>query len=268
MMLVLAVRSDAERVYLAALGHFTPDDVAEAFAAARGLASPTQLRAALKKDGRDLLAQFRRLAPERRPIAIQRWSVRRVVLTAALLAGFGIAAYAGANQLVPVQDLPVYTAPECGTSAALLLAAQAVPTATKLPCIAAFPSGWSFGLARIHSGEAIVWLNSDRGGSHAVEIRLASTCPDAGGTEVPSEQVGARRFERPSSVGPELSGDRFYLFDGGCVRYRYAFDADAPSALLLDVDETLELQPRAGLVAYVGRHDDQALCGAGASCAG
>ena len=44
MMLVLAVRTDAERVYARALRYFTPDEIAEAFAAARGVASPTQLR--------------------------------------------------------------------------------------------------------------------------------------------------------------------------------------------------------------------------------
>jgi membrane-associated phospholipid phosphatase/tRNA A-37 threonylcarbamoyl transferase component Bud32 len=85
MMLVLAVRSDAERVYAHARQLFTDDEIAEAFAAARGVASPTQLRTVLKSDGRDLVAQFRAMTPERPPIAIQRWSVRRVVLTLEVL---------------------------------------------------------------------------------------------------------------------------------------------------------------------------------------
>jgi tRNA A-37 threonylcarbamoyl transferase component Bud32/membrane-associated phospholipid phosphatase len=80
MMLVLAMRTDAERVYRHALEHFSADEIAEAFAATRGVASPTQLRAALKQDGRDLLREFRALAPARRPVAIQHWSVRRVAL--------------------------------------------------------------------------------------------------------------------------------------------------------------------------------------------
>src|SRR6266480_3555223 len=54
MMLVLAVRTDARRVYEHALRYFTPDEIAEAFAAARGAASPTQLRTVMKKDPRDL----------------------------------------------------------------------------------------------------------------------------------------------------------------------------------------------------------------------
>ena len=85
MMLVLALRTDAERVYAHALGSFSEDEIAEAFAAARGVASPTQLRNNLKQDGRDLLAEFRRMAPEREQVSIQRWSVRRVLLTIGVL---------------------------------------------------------------------------------------------------------------------------------------------------------------------------------------
>jgi hypothetical protein len=268
MMLVLALRTDVERVYRRTLDRFTPDDVAEAFAAARGLASPTQLRAALRSDGRDLLGQFRRLAPDRRPISVQRWSVRRLALTAALLAGSVVATIAGAGLLVPVQDLPVFTPPECGSNTALILSAQAVPTATKLPCIAALPSGWSFADAQMHSGEAILWLHSDRAGDRAVEVRLTGSCSLTGAVQVPSEEVGARRFERPRSLDPGLSGDRLYVFDGGCVRYRYELDPGTPSTLLFDVDEALGFESRDGLVAYVEEHDGQTLCGAGAACSG
>ncbi|HJU57401.1 MAG TPA: phosphatase PAP2 family protein [Actinomycetota bacterium] len=87
MMLVLALRSDADRVYERAARYFTEDEIAEAFAAARGVASPTQLRTQLKSDGRDLLRRFRELAPAREPVAIQRWSLRRVVLTIGVLLG-------------------------------------------------------------------------------------------------------------------------------------------------------------------------------------
>ena len=78
MMLVLAVGTDAKRVYDRALQFFTPEEIAEAFAATRGIASPTQLRAVMKQDGRDLVAEFRSMAPDRRPIPLQRWGVRTV----------------------------------------------------------------------------------------------------------------------------------------------------------------------------------------------
>jgi tRNA A-37 threonylcarbamoyl transferase component Bud32/membrane-associated phospholipid phosphatase len=81
MMLTLALASTAERVYQRALLLFTPDDVAEAFAASRGVTLPAQLRTRLRADGRDLVEQFRLLAPPRRPLPIQRWTVRRIVTT-------------------------------------------------------------------------------------------------------------------------------------------------------------------------------------------
>jgi tRNA A-37 threonylcarbamoyl transferase component Bud32/membrane-associated phospholipid phosphatase len=83
MMLVLALRSDAATVYGRALEYFSPDEIAEAFAATHGIASPNQLRAQLKGDERDLIEEFRGLAPARRRIPIQVWTFKRVVVTIA-----------------------------------------------------------------------------------------------------------------------------------------------------------------------------------------
>jgi tRNA A-37 threonylcarbamoyl transferase component Bud32/membrane-associated phospholipid phosphatase len=81
MMLCLALRTDPETVYARALCQYSPDEIAEAFAATRGLTLTSQLRTRLRQDGRDLIGQFRALAPQRPPIRIQRWSVRRIGLT-------------------------------------------------------------------------------------------------------------------------------------------------------------------------------------------
>jgi len=85
MMLILALRTDAPRVYERALLQFAPGDIAEAFAATRGVTMPTQSRSSLallkKHQGIDVVEEFRRLAPDAEPISIQRWSSRRVRLT-------------------------------------------------------------------------------------------------------------------------------------------------------------------------------------------
>ena len=106
MMLVLAVRADPERVYRRALRYFTPAELAEAFAATRGVASPTQLRAFMKRDPRDLLGEFRTLAPQRQPIVLQRWSARRVTLAAALLAVFAVPPWSANGLLLPGRRTP------------------------------------------------------------------------------------------------------------------------------------------------------------------
>jgi tRNA A-37 threonylcarbamoyl transferase component Bud32 len=88
MMVVLALQADPERVYQRALRFFGPEEVAEAFAATRSVTIPSQSRGLLRKErkrGRDILARFQELAPHRRPIAIQRWSLQRIALTAAVL---------------------------------------------------------------------------------------------------------------------------------------------------------------------------------------
>jgi tRNA A-37 threonylcarbamoyl transferase component Bud32 len=81
MMLVLALRSDARTVYDRARLQFSDQEIAEAFAATRGLTMPSQLRRMIREHGRDLHAEFTRMLPERLPpIRIQRWTVRRVLL--------------------------------------------------------------------------------------------------------------------------------------------------------------------------------------------
>ena len=104
MMLVMALRSDAARVYEAALRYFSPDDVAEAFAAAQGMAIPTELQRYLKEDPRDLLAEFRALAPSRPPISIQRWSLRRIGLTVVVVGGAVILTVWSASVFFSVLD--------------------------------------------------------------------------------------------------------------------------------------------------------------------
>lgn len=97
MMLVLALRSDPELVYERALRVFSEDDIAEAFAASRGVTLPSALRADVRQDGREVLEKFRDLAPDREPVAIQRWTFRRVGLTVwvALVAALAVAAFLG-----------------------------------------------------------------------------------------------------------------------------------------------------------------------------
>ena len=180
MMLVLAVRTDAERVYRRALEYFTPDELAEAFAATRGVASPTQLRAFMKRDPRDLLAEFRALAPPRRPIALQRWGARRMIVAAAMIGAALLTADLAVDAFRPAVNT-MTAAPFCGTGHTMILSAQAVPSSPLLPCIATRPSGWTVGGADITSGRSVFWLDSDQAGPRAVTVSLTATCGTSGG---------------------------------------------------------------------------------------
>ena len=268
MMLVLAVRTGPQRVYRRALAYFTDAELAEAFAATRGVASPTQLRAFMKRDPRDLLGEFRALAPARPPITLQRWSIRRVALAAAMLAIIIAAVFETGNVFFPAaRDLGVY-APACGTGHSMILSAQAVPSAALLPCVAALPAGWTIGGADIASGKTSFWLDSDRAGPRALTVTLTAACDTTGAQQVPSDQPGTRRFEHPLSLVPQFSSLRIYTFPGGCVTYRFAFAPGASPALATTVDSAVAFMPRSELVAYVRRTEGLALCGRGAACPG
>ncbi len=233
MMLVLALRSDAPTVYGAALRHFTPDDLAEALAATRGVASPTQLRQHLKEDGRDLLAEFRAMAPARRPIAVQRWSVRRVALIAVSLAVLSLALLTGVALLFPSRG--TVTTPTCGTGRAMQLMAQAVPSATRLPCVLGLAYGWSVDTAETVRGKANFEVGVGGSGG-PVTVTLTWSCP-----------------------APAVGTDQI-PFDGGCVTYRSTItDSSAPS---FGPEGGLSFMPRADLIAAVAAEDNQVLCGA------
>jgi hypothetical protein len=141
MMLVLALRSDAQGVYEKALHYFSPEELAEAFAATRGVASPTQLRNFMKRDGRDLLVQFRALAPPHAPITVQRWSFRRVGL---ILLTLGIVVAAGPSAVALLPEPRRRIDPRLRTGRTMVLMAQSVPSANSSP-----PSGRSSGVERL-----------------------------------------------------------------------------------------------------------------------
>ncbi len=280
MMLVLAVRTSPGRVYRQALTYFTGAELAEAFAATRGVASPTQLRAFMKRDPRDLLAEFRTLAPARRPIVLQRWSVRRVTLAAAMLAMFAVPAVFGVGLLLPASNPSVH-APDCGTSHTMILAAQAVPSAAFLPCVAALPSGWTAAGGEIASGRASFVLDSGSpagggvrivlgqpGQLQSVTITLTATCDIAGAQQIRSGQPGMRQFERLQSLDPGYPGIRYYTFPGGCVTYQFASPPGASPALATAIDSAVAFMPRSVLVGYVRRTEGLPLCGRGAACPG
>jgi hypothetical protein len=87
MMLTLALQTDPARVYARATNVFSPDEIAEAFASAQGMAVPTELSARLKADTRPILSSFIELAPAHPPVSIQRWSFQRVALTVGAVLG-------------------------------------------------------------------------------------------------------------------------------------------------------------------------------------
>ena len=119
--------------------------------------------------------------------------------------------------------------PMCSLEAnfnALVLEAQAVPRADRVPCIRALPAGWTVFSADAERGRARFTLSSDRAGTKALQVSLTPRCQTVGATEIPSDEKGTRRFERIEEVTPGFAGTRYYTFVGGCVAYRFEFEEE------------------------------------------
>jgi hypothetical protein len=89
-----------------------------------------------------------------------------------------------------------------------------------------------------------------------------------GASAVPTDELGTRRFEEPERLPPDLQSRRYYVFEGGCVTYDFAFSGDVSAALMFDADNALAFQPRMLLVDKVRDRTGLRLCGAGAPCPG
>jgi tRNA A-37 threonylcarbamoyl transferase component Bud32 len=238
MMLCLALRSSPQQVYDRALRQFTVEEISEAFAAARGLALPSQLRRALRAAGRDIHGEFLRLLPEKpAPIKIQRWSLRRIAaaLVAAALLTLLVFNWARLFSNNDNTSTPVNPAADCDAMEQMWLQAQAVPTAELVPCVSSLPVGWSLRVLTVNNGRSTMTLDHDRAGSGAIEVHFAESCDVTGATEVTADVPGARRFERPPTQGSETILTWYEVFPGGCVSVRLSSDTTAPEV----VDEVM-----------------------------
>jgi hypothetical protein len=144
-----------------------------------------------------------------------------------------------------------------------VLEAQAVPSATLIPCTLPLPGGWSYGGSEVRSGLVRFWLDSDRAGAHAAEVRLTRTCDVAGATQLPpaSGSAPVRRYQEPAARQPHATM-RYYLFTGGCVRYRFSFTRQTAPGLFDQADQFLGFTPRSVYVNGVRDDHGLTLCGA------
>ena len=127
-------------------------------------------------------------------------------------------------------ELPL---PGAEGTASMVLIAQAVPTATQLPCLELKPAGWTVSDARL---QRPAWfnLNSDRVGIGAVQVALERFCTFGEVTWVPSDHPGTRRLPggHLDRARRRYRGAVYYLFLGGCVTYRLDFRSDEQALAL------------------------------------
>jgi hypothetical protein len=110
-------------------------------------------------------------------------------------------------------------APTCSTERVetLLIVAQSVPTAQRIPCINSYPAGWKLGQVEVRDGRSSFSLEPDDGASELTVV-LEKDCVVTGAIEVATDERGTARYDRiPSATGSLRT--RNYRFAGGCVTY-------------------------------------------------
>jgi tRNA A-37 threonylcarbamoyl transferase component Bud32 len=259
MMLCLALRTDAARVYRRALRQFNTEEITEGFAAARGLALPSQLRRMLRTQGRDLHAEFIKLLPAPpQPIRIQRWSVQRIglwVLIAVLLAFVaGIVSNNVSNN--EGRATPLYIGNlSCADLEPQWLEAQSVPSASLVPCLRSLPTGWSLRTVTVNDGRSVFTLDNGQGDGTMV-VRMTAGCDLRGATPVASDQAGARRYLLVEQETPAFLATRFDVFAGGCVTSRLTGPAANRSELTAEAAVLLDFTTRQALQQALEQRSD------------
>jgi len=142
-------------------------------------------------------------------------------------------------------------------SNAVVLMAQSVPTASWVPCMRSTPPlGWGFHHLDARDGVATFWLDSDRDGQLAIRVRLEKSCDTRGSTQIPSDRDGMHRFERVTMTTPRFEGERYYVFDGGCIRFTFKLGADNRGEALALATQSVGGVSRADLEAQVHEESD------------
>jgi tRNA A-37 threonylcarbamoyl transferase component Bud32/membrane-associated phospholipid phosphatase len=265
MMLCLGLRAGAERVYRRALRQFSMEEITEGFAAARGLALPSQLRRMLRTQGRDLHAEFTRLLPARpRPIRVQRWSTRRVGLLllvlplAALLAVVAPPVLVNNDRSTTLLNLGSLG---CDELEPLWLEAQSVPSASLVPCVPSLPAGWRF--LTVSEGP---WPSGARNGwsmfslakyqAGALVVRLDAACDTGGAVEQPADRPGTRRYQRTGRGGSDPVATWHTVFPGGCVTAELHSTDPTDAAMANEARSMIDFTTRQALQQALERRSD------------
>jgi hypothetical protein len=158
-----------------------------------------------------------------------------------------------ASNTTATTELPNCSEGDDGLAAnGVVLMAQSVPSATWVPCLrTTLPVGWGFHHLDAREGVATFSLDSDRDGQEAIKVELDDSCDTAGATEIPSDREGMRRLERVTRTTPQFEGERYYVFEGGCITMVFRLTGDSRGEPLALATGAVGAVPRDDLVDQV-----------------
>jgi hypothetical protein len=138
----------------------------------------------------------------------------------------------------------------------LVLTAQSVPTASLVPCLYGLPSGWVFRGMDARKGQTRVILDFGMDTDTALTITLTRRCDVRGAIPSPAGQPSVRRYDRILETKSGYRADRYAVFKGGCVTYRFALHGRAGNEPAATISRTFGFVDRDTLRRSVHDYSD------------
>jgi hypothetical protein len=171
------------------------------------------------------------------------------------------AVLSGCSASLHIGDAPKY-APECASiasehsgrlSAPIVLTAQSVPTASRLPCLRSLPAGWTFDDMQARAGRTRIVLDYGNDNNDALTVTLTQSCDVRGATrlvhDVTRDVHPFERTEQRDSQG--YSGTRYVVFAGGCVTEQFDIHGGSAGAAAATISRSIGLVERAAVQQHV-----------------
>ena len=158
----------------------------------------------------------------------------------AIVAGLAVVALVGGTGCGPAAE----AVPGCGSLRRLAVVAQAVPTASYVPCLDDLEEGWTAEGFDVRRGRAEFRLEPGRAGGRAVEVVLSGRCDVVGAVPTRPRAEGVRTSIRLASIAPRYAGTLADAFPGGCVTYRFDFRRGPHIPLMEELQSAVALLSR------------------------
>jgi hypothetical protein len=143
-----------------------------------------------------------------------------LVATAMATSGCGTV-YIGSDDPQPATEPMRCAQPADRPSGMQVLLAQAVPTASAVPCLRSAPGDWTISGFHAENGRARVEFSYRYGNDDTAVVVLAADCDVRAAKEVASQFDGTRKYSRPATRGGRYADEIHYLYPGACATLRF-----------------------------------------------
>jgi hypothetical protein len=144
----------------------------------------------------------------------------------------------------------------CADLEPLWLQAQAVPSASLVPCVRFLPVGWRVAEVAVNDGRSVITLDHDRAGAAALVVRLTAACDPSGAVQGPSATTGVRHSQRIQSPTGEFTATWYDQFPGGCVTSRLHLTTDPNGEFAGQAPQVLGFTSRTSLQQALSQRSD------------